>query len=88
MDIGRQESLLVKKHVIKAGISSMDITEKIYSHMKSERDKNGFVPTVNQLAEEFNVPDHEIRSAIEQLEKAGRIKVTSVPSEVKIEFVD
>ncbi len=56
--------------------------------MKSERDKNGFVPTVNQLAEEFNVPDHEIRSAIEQLEKAGRIKVTSVPSEVKIEFVD
>lgn len=66
----------------------MDITEKVYNYMKTERDKNGFVPTVNQLAEEFNVQDHEVRLAIEQLEKAGRIKVTSVPSEVKIEFVD
>lgn len=66
----------------------MDITERVYNCMKAERDRNGFVPTVNQLAEEFNVSDHEVRLAIEQLEKAGRIKVTSVPSEVKIEFVD
>lgn len=33
----------------------------IINYMKSERDKNGFVPTVNQLAEEFNVSDHEVR---------------------------
>lgn len=66
----------------------MGITEKIFNYMKSERDKNGFVPTVNQLAEEFNVSDHEVRLVIEQLEKDGRIKVINVPSEVKIEFVD
>ena len=66
----------------------MDITEKVYNYMKTERDKNGFVPTVNQLAEEFNVQEHEVRTAIEQLEQVGRIKVTNVPNEVKIEFAE
>ena len=72
----------------KGGISHMDITEKIYSFMKSSQDKNGFVPTVKQVAEEFNIADHEAQSAIEQLEKSGRIRITDIPRKTTIEFAD
>lgn len=66
----------------------MDITEKIYSFMKSSQDKNGFVPTVKQIAEEVNIVDHEAKLAIEQLEKSGRIKITDIPRKTTIEFCD
>lgn len=66
----------------------MDITEKIYSFMKSSANKNGFMPTVKQVAEELNIADHEAKSAIEQLEKSGRIKITDIPRKTTIEFVD
>lgn len=37
----------------------MDIADKVYNFMKSSNDKNRFVPTVQQVAEELNIADHE-----------------------------
>ena len=45
----------------------MDNTEKVYNFMKSSKDKNGFIPTTSQIAKELNIPDHEAKSADEQL---------------------
>ena len=56
----------------------MDIVEKVYNFMKSSNDKNGFVPTVSQIAEELNIADHEANAAIEQLKESGRIKITDI----------
>ncbi|MCI8505579.1 MAG: hypothetical protein HFI67_05255 [Lachnospiraceae bacterium] len=47
--------------------------------MKSFKDKKGFVPTIKQMAEEFDIVNCEIRLAIEQLEKFGGIKITDIP---------
>lgn len=66
----------------------MDITEKIYSFMKSSHNKNGFLPSVNQIAREFNIANHEVESEIEQLKKSGRIKITDIPRKTTIEFCD
>ena len=62
----------------------MDIAEKIYSYLKFSKDKNGFIPTVSQMAEEFNLPEHEAKAALEQLEKSGRIKITDIPRKTTI----
>ena len=66
----------------------MDIEEKVYSFMKSSKDKNGFVPTVSQISEELNIAAHEAKAAIEELEKSGRIKITDISRKVKIEFFE
>ncbi len=65
----------------------MDITEKAYSFMKTSKDKNGYVPTIQQISDGLNLPDHEVKAVIEQLKEAGRIKITDIPREVKIELV-
>lgn len=64
----------------------MDIADKVYNFMKSSNDKNGFVPTVHQIAEELNIADHEAKAAIEQLKESGRIKITDIPRKTTIEF--
>lgn len=56
--------------------------------MKSSNDKNGFIPTVHQIAEELNIEDHEANAAVEQLKESGRIKVTDIPKKTTIEFAD
>ncbi len=66
----------------------MDIVEKVYNFMKSSNDKNGFVPTVQQVAEELNIAEHEANTAIEQLKESGRIKITDIPRKTSIEFAD
>lgn len=55
---------------------------------KSSNDKNGFVPTVHQIAEELNIAEYEANAAVEQLEKFGRIKITDIPRKTTIEFAD
>lgn len=66
----------------------MDIAEKVYNFIKSSKDKNGFTPTVSQVAEEFNIAAHEAKAAIEQLKESGKIKITDIPRENTIEFAD
>lgn len=66
----------------------MDITEKTYSFVKKSNDKNGFVPTIKQIAEELNVSEHKIKTALERLEKGGRIKITDIPRKTTIKFFD
>lgn len=66
----------------------MDIVEKVYNFMKSSNDKNGFVPTVSQIAEELNIAVHEANAAIERLKESGRIKITDIPRNTTIEFAD
>lgn len=62
----------------------MDIAEKVYNFMKSSKDKDGFMPTVQQIVDEINVPEHEVKATLEELEKSGRIKIT----DTAIEFVE
>ncbi len=66
----------------------MDIADKVYNFMKSSKDKNKFVPTVHQIAEELNIADHEANAAVEQLKESGRIKITDIPRKITIEFAD
>ncbi len=66
----------------------MDIAEKVYNFMESSKDKNKFVPTVHQIAEELNIADHEANAAVEQLKESGRIKITDIPRKTSIEFAD
>jgi hypothetical protein len=56
--------------------------------MKSSKDKNGFMPTVQQIVDEINVPEHEVKATLEELEKSGRIKITDIPRKTAIEFVE
>ena len=64
----------------------MDIAEKVYNFMKSSKNKNGFVPTVSQIAEELNMENHEVNAVVEQLKESGRIKITDFPRKTTIEF--
>lgn len=66
----------------------MDVTEKVYNFIKDSVNKNGFPPSVRQIAKEFYIPDFEVVAAVEQLEKSGRIKITDVPRKTTIEFAD
>jgi len=56
--------------------------------MKSSNDKNGFIPTAQQIAKELNIADHEAKTAIEQLKESGRIRITDIPRKTTIEFTD
>jgi len=66
----------------------MDIAEKVYGFMKSSKNKNGFIPTARQMAEEFNVTDQEVKAVIERLEESGKINITDIPGKTTIEFCD
>jgi hypothetical protein len=56
--------------------------------MKSLADKNGFLPTLRQTAEELKVTVHEVEDAISRLHESGKIMITDIPAKSIIEFVD
>ena len=60
------------------------ITQKVYTHMKSTYDQNGF----GQTAEQLQLEDREVEDAIRKLEQLGRIVITDIPAKSIIEFVD
>jgi len=64
------------------------ITTKVYYYMKSLADKNGFLPTLRQTAEELKVNVHEVEDAISRLHESGKIMITDIPAKSIIEFVD
>lgn len=66
----------------------MDHTEKIYQYLKTFIEKNGYPQSYNQIAEALNLKKYEVEGAMEELQQSGRIKITHIPSETKIEFVD
>lgn len=65
-----------------------NITSKVYNHMKSLSDQNGFVPTVRQTADQMNLKTSEVESAINKMQQLGKIVVTDIPAKSIIEFVD
>ena len=40
------------------------------------------------MARELNLKIYEVEKAMEELQRTGRIKITRIPSETKIEFAD
>lgn len=66
----------------------MDIADKVYNFMKSSNDKNGFVPTVYQIAEELNIAEHKAKVTVDQLKESGKIKITDILRKTTIEFAD
>ena len=65
-----------------------NITSKVYNHMKSVSDQNGFAPTLRQTADQMNIKVSEVEGAINKMQQLGKIVVTEIPAKSIIEFVD
>lgn len=63
-----------------------DITQKVYTHMKSLSDQNGFAPTVRQTAEQLNLEIHDVEAAVNELQQLGKIVITDIPAKSIIEI--
>lgn len=66
----------------------MNNSDKIYNHMKEFFEKNGFPPTIKQIADELNIKEHVAQETFEQLKESGRIKITDIPRKTIIEFIE
>lgn len=44
------------------------ITPKVYNHMKSLSDQNGFTPTIRQTADQMNLKNSEVEGAINKMQ--------------------
>lgn len=66
----------------------MDNTENVYNFMKSFVEKNGYPPTIKQIANNLNIKEYEAQEALEKLKESGRIKATDIPKKTTIEFVE
>ena len=51
-------------------------------------EEKGYPQTSKQMANDLNIPEHEVEEAIDKLQESGRIKITTVPKKVTIEFCD
>lgn len=65
-----------------------NITAKVYNHMKSVSDQNGFAPTVRQTADQLNLKTSEVEGAINRMQQLGKVVITDIPAKSIIEFVD
>ena len=72
----------------KEGIFMDNITSKVYNHMKSLSDQNGFTPTIRQTADQLSLKAGEVEGAINKMQQLGKIVVTEIPAKSIIEFVD
>lgn len=66
----------------------MDNLEKVYNQLKSFTEESGYPQTVSQISQTLNIPEHEVKEAIEKLQQSGRIKITDIPRKTTIEFCD
>ena len=66
----------------------MDHTNQVYEQLKTFITKNGYPQSYNQMARELNLKIYEVEKAMEELQRTGRIEITRIPSETKIEFAD
>lgn len=64
-----------------------NITLKVYNHMKSLSDQNGYAPTVRQTADQLNLKISDVEGAINKMQQLGKIVVTDIPAKSIIEFV-
>ncbi|MCI8326515.1 MAG: hypothetical protein HFI37_01915 [Lachnospiraceae bacterium] len=53
----------------------MDNVEKVYEHIKSFMEEHGFPPTTKQIADSLKMVEKEVKSALDELEKAGRLMI-------------
>lgn len=72
----------------KEGIFMDNITSKVYNHMKTLSDQNGFAPILRQTADQMNLKVDEVEGAIDKMQQLGKIVVTEIPAKSIIEFVD
>ena len=63
-----------------------DLTQEVYTHMKSLSDQNGFLPTVRQTAEQLNLEIDEVETAINELQQLGKVVITDIPAKSIIEL--
>ena len=66
----------------------MDNQEKVYNYLKSFMEEKGYPQSTPQMSRDLNIPEHEVKEAIDKLQESGRIKITTVPKKVTIEFCD
>ena len=51
-------------------------------------EEKGYPQSIPQIFRGLNIPEHEVKEAIDKLQQSGRIKITTVPKKVTIEFCD
>ena len=61
---------------------------KVYNYLKSFMEEKGYPQSIPQIFRGLNIPEHEVKEAIDKLQQSGRIKITTVPKKVTIEFCD
>lgn len=66
----------------------MDNQEKVYNYLKSFMEEKGYPQSIPQMSRGLNIPEHEVKEAIDKLQESGKIKITTVPKKVTIEFCD
>lgn len=48
-----------------------NITSKVYAYMKIQSEKNGFVPTVRQTADQLNLIISEVEGVVNKMQQLG-----------------
>ena len=66
----------------------MDNQEKVYNNLKSFMVEKGYPQSIPQMSRGLNIPEHEVKEAFDKLQQSGKIKITTVPRKVTIEFCD
>lgn len=64
------------------------MTERIYNHLKSFVEENGYFKTVKQISKDLNIPEHEVQESFDKLQQSGRIRIITTPQQTNIEFCE
>lgn len=63
-----------------------ETAQKVYDHMKSFMDKNGFTPTVKQISDELHMMEHEVKAAMDKLRQSDKIVIVEEPRKTTIKI--
>lgn len=63
-------------------------TERMYNHLKSFVEENGYSQTVKQISKDLNIPEHEVQESFDKLQQSGRIRIITTPQQTNIEFCE
>ena len=64
------------------------MTERIYNHLKSFVEENGFSKSIKQISKDLNIPEHEVQESFDKLQQFGRIRIITTSQQTNIEFCE
>lgn len=66
----------------------MDQTEQIYRCIKSFKQKYGYTPPFRHISYKLNLREDDVKAAVDNLKRRGRIVVTGGVHKSVVEIVD